>query len=188
MPRPLSTEAREKAISAAQELIAENGIGGFTLDGVSKRSGVAKSTLYRHWGSGNVLLVHAIDCAIERVPTPNTGSLRGDLRELMTTFVGIANVRANRRLILDVHSAAATDPELASVRASLMFERTRPVREAVERAIDRGEIPPIDLERASTFIEGPLLARMMKSSGEPIDRAEIAPMVELLARGLGATS
>lgn len=185
MPRPLSSEARRKSVAAAQELLATGGIDSFTLDGVARRSGVAKTTLYRHWGSAHTLLVHAIDCMIQRVPTPNTGSFAADLAELMERFRGLANDPANRRLMLDVIRAAASDSELAAVKASLLFERTRPVREILQRAIDRGEIPPVDVGRAATYIEGPLMARMLKST-EPIEAAEISPMVDFVAWGLGA--
>lgn len=186
MARPLSREARRKAIEAAQELIAEHGIAGCTLEAVAKRSGVAKTTLYRHWGSGNVLLVHSIDCLIERMPTPNTGSLRNDLLEMMTMFRLAANEPAHRQMMLELVAAASKDPELAAVHRSLMHERMRPLNEVVQRAIERGEIPPIDLYRAGQFIEGPLVARMIRSQ-DRIEADELAPMVELITRGLGVT-
>ncbi|MEL7206752.1 MAG: TetR/AcrR family transcriptional regulator [Actinomycetota bacterium] len=186
MARPLSQEARRKAIEAAQELIGEHGIGGCTLEAVAKRSGVAKTTLYRHWGSGDVLLIHSIDCLIERMPTPATGSLRGDLLELMSMFRMVANEPAHRQMMLELMAAATKDPELAAVHRSLMQERMRPLHDVVQRAIDQGEIPPIDLHRASEFIEGPMMAKMIKS-GEPIRAEELGPMVDLIIRGLGAS-
>ncbi|MEM8926152.1 MAG: TetR/AcrR family transcriptional regulator [Actinomycetota bacterium] len=187
MARPLSQEARRKAVEAAQALIGEHGIGGCTLDGVSKRSGVAKTTLYRHWGSANMLLVHSIDCSIERVPTPNTGSLRGDLFEVLSWFAAVATEPANRMLMLDVMAAAAKDPDLAEVQRSMVAERTRPLRELVQRAVDRDEIPAIDLELAAEFIEGPMLAKVLKTHTTPT-ADELRAVIELIARGLGATN
>lgn len=186
MARPLSQEARRKAVEAAQFLIAEHGIDACTLDGVAKRSGVAKTTLYRHWGSANMLLVHSIDCSIERVPTPNTGSLRGDLLEVLGRFTEVASDPANRLLMLDVIAAAAKDPDLADVQRSMVAERSRPLRELVQRAIDRGEIPDVDLALATDFIEGPLMAKVMKTRETPT-ADELPAMVELIAQGLGAT-
>lgn len=186
MARPLSQEARRKAVEAAQQLIATRGIGGCTLEAVAKKSGVAKTTLYRHWSSRNMLLVHAIDCQIERIPTPNTGSLRSDLLTLMAVFQEVANTAEHRRLMLEVMATAATDPELAAVHRSLMQERRRPLCEVVERAIERGEIDPVDPQLAADFIEGPMVAKMIKL-GEPVDGADLDTMIDFTVRGLGGT-
>lgn len=185
MPRPLSAEARQKAIDATQTLVAECGISGFTLDGVARRSGVAKTTLYRHWSSGNELLVHALDCQVEHLPTPNTGSLKGDLTEFLTMLASIANVPSNRQLMLDMLSAAAKDAELAAVHEAMWVERTRPVREMIERAVDRGEIPAIESNLAMLMIEGPFLAMVMTSS-DPIDVAMLPKVADLIVRSFGA--
>ena len=185
MPRPLSLEARQKAIDATLELVAEDGISGFTIDGVSKRSGVAKTTLYRHWTSGSELLVHSLDCQVERLPTPDTGSLRGDLNSLMTMLVDIASDTSMRQLMLDLLSAAAKDPELAAVQQAMARERMKPILEVVGRAIERGEIDEADPDLVLMFIEGPLLARMMLSA-EPITNEEIPRLIDFIVRGLGA--
>ncbi len=184
MARPLSQEARRKAVEAAQSLIATHGIGGCTLEAVAKKSGVAKTTLYRHWSSRNMLLVHAIDCQIERIPTPNTGSLRSDLLEIMAVFQEVANTAEHRRMMLEIIATAAQDPELAAVHQSLMQERMRPLCEVVERAITRGEIDPIDPQLAADFIEGPMVAKMIKSTGT-IDVADLTTLIDLVIRGLG---
>ena len=185
MPRHLSLVARQKAIDAAQAVVAELGISGFTLDGVAKRSGVAKTTLYRHWKSGSALLIHAIDCGIERAPTPNTGTLRGDLTEILTTVVEVFTTESNRQMMLEMASAAAKDPEFAALKQAMVQERTKPIRDVLRRAIDRGEIEPIDLRLASCFVEGPVLARIMDSN-ETIGPDDIRAMVDLMVRGLGA--
>lgn len=185
MPRPLSQQARQKAIDAAQELVAESGIDGFTIDAVAKRSGVAKTTLYRHWSSANELLVHAIDCQIERIATPDTGTLRGDLMEMYEIVRLIINTPGTRQMFLDMASASAHDPDLQAVKMAMVAERTRPIREILRRAIERNEIPDIDLEYASILVEGPFVARMFMSD-EPVDVRETELAVDFIARGLGA--
>ena len=44
-----SEEARRKALAAAVDLIVEQGRRGLTIEEVAARSGVAKTTIYRHW-------------------------------------------------------------------------------------------------------------------------------------------
>lgn len=184
MSRPLSQIARQKAIDAAQAVVAENGIAGFTVDGVARRSGVAKTTLYRHWKSGTALLAHALDCHLEPLPEPDTGTLRGDLAELLASVV--SHVTGPRRqMILEMASAAAKDPELAAVKRAMTWERTRPVRRIVARAVARGEIPAVDPTLASRYIQGPVLAWVLDADDSP-SPADIGRLADLLARGLGA--
>lgn len=185
MPRPLSEAAREKAITASQTLVAECGIDGFTMDRVAKRSGVAKTTLYRHWNSSNELLMHAIDCQVEKIPGPDTGSLRGDLTELMTLMATIVDQEGNRQLMLEVLGEAARNAEFAAVHRAMMVERHAPIREIVARAIARKEIPDIDLAMACTLVEGPFISRVILKS-DPIDPAELPAIVNFIAQGLGS--
>src|SRR4051794_30547765 len=57
--RPRSEEAHRAAISATVEVLLESGVEGVTLEEVAARSGVAKSTLYRHFGSKEALVAVA---------------------------------------------------------------------------------------------------------------------------------
>ncbi|MDO9175716.1 MAG: helix-turn-helix domain-containing protein, partial [Actinomycetota bacterium] len=59
--------SRACLLAAATELLVETGVRGVTVDAVAERSGVAKSTLYRHWGSVQELLV---DVMRANVPEP----------------------------------------------------------------------------------------------------------------------
>ncbi len=184
MARPLSEEARAKAVDAATSLLAEEGIDGFSVDAVARRSGVAKSTLYRHWASANDLLVHALDCHVEQIPTPDTGSLLTDLEMLFQTIRTVIKPEENRHLLLDTLAAAARDPELARVEQAMFHERMRPIRDLVERAIDRGEIPAIEPELAAMFVHGPIMARILMVA-DPLRAEDISDLVPLLVRGLG---
>lgn len=186
MPRPLSEKARQKAIDATQTIVAEDGIDGFTMDGVARLSGVAKTTLYRHWNSANELLVHSLDCQIERIPTPDTGTLVGDLTVLFDTMRSIINTPGNRQLFLDMAGASARDAELEAVKTAMVDERMRPIKEIVRRAVERDEIPDIDLDLAAVLVEGPFVARTFMSS-EPLDEEEMHAYIRHIARGLGAT-
>ena len=79
MARPRSEEARRKALAAATDLIVERGVGNLTIEEVAARSGVAKTTIYRHWPERGALILDTARVSFEHVATPDTGSLRGDL-------------------------------------------------------------------------------------------------------------
>lgn len=187
MPRPLSAKARQKAIDAAKALLAEQGIDGFSVDEVARRSGVAKTTIYRHWASANELLMEGLHCHVEQVPTPDTGSLHSDLSTMLDALRPIVLADGTRQLMLDMLAASARDPELEEIKRGMLVERTHPIPTILQRAIDRGEIPATDLELASLFIQGPFMARAL-FQGHPIEPHEIPEMVTLMVRALGGTT
>src|SRR3954468_15705735 len=79
MARPRSEEARRKALAAATDLIVEKGVASPTIEEVAHRSGVAKTTIYRHWPERTALILDTVRTCFAEVETPDTGSLRADL-------------------------------------------------------------------------------------------------------------
>src|SRR5690242_21796930 len=113
--RPRDPQRRQAILDAAMALIAEVGYDRASVDAIAARAGVSKPTLYRRWPHGKPELVadavrHARDKA---GPTPDTGSLRGDLLALVAIQTG--------QLLEDVHLACGLltqlreSPELAEL-------------------------------------------------------------------------
>src|SRR5215831_20773368 len=71
--------SKEAILKVTSELLSETGFSGVSVDEVSRRSGVAKTTIYRHWPTRTALLLEACLQFAPRLQPPNTGSLRGDL-------------------------------------------------------------------------------------------------------------
>lgn len=188
MPRSRSEAARAKVISAALKHLSECGVDGFTIDAASKESGVAKTTIYRHWASGNHLLVEAIDSLIEPIPTPDNGSLRADLIEMYVSFSRIMSKPVMLRLMLGVLARSANDDAFRSVKNDFVKERHHPIQTVVQSAIDRGELPPlVDIDMAVDLIEGPFAARRLLR-GESIPEDRIPHYVDAVLRALGVAS
>ena len=53
---PRVARTRAVVLDAAIDLLAERGYSGFSVEGVVDRTGVAKTTLYRHWPTRDDLL------------------------------------------------------------------------------------------------------------------------------------
>lgn len=184
MARTRSAEARQRVLTAAQDVLGDLSVDGFTVEEVAKRSGVAKTTIYRHWDTGNTLMLDALDCMVQTFPTPDTGSLAGDLEAFMGHVLSVVSDPKLMQTMLGVVAAAASDPEIAEVHRSMMAERTGPIRAIVDGAKERGELPiDLDMDLALDVIEGPFFLRRV-IRGEPIDDATVRQMVAIIVAGL----
>jgi AcrR family transcriptional regulator len=186
MARPRSETARRAALAAASELIVQKGVTALTIEEVAARSGVAKSTIYRHWPERASLIVDTIRSTVEHLGTPDTGSLRGDLE---TYFAGMlrADMTTNKSpLMCSLMDAAWRDPEIAGLHARLSAERTAPIREIVARAQARGELPDgLDLDVVVATVVGPVVFRKLNLR-QPIDAAFVDGCLDVVLAGLSA--
>lgn len=143
----------------------------FSIEEVAARSGVAKSTIYRHWPERAALIIDTARATFEHVVTPDTGSLRGDIEAYVANMarsdLGVGTAGQLLPAILD---AATRDPEIAALVATLKDERERPVRTMLERAEARGEVPTeVDPTVLVGLLIGPIAFRKV------IQRLPITP-------------
>src|SRR6188472_183792 len=139
MARPRSEEARRKALAAAVDLIVERGVGNLTIEEVAARSGVAKTTIYRHWPERASLIIDTVRASFEQIGTPDTGSLRGDLEAFFFGMVRADLSGTVGHLMPCMIDAASRDPEIEMLLDRISIERQQPVLTIVERAQERGE-------------------------------------------------
>src|SRR4051812_24675840 len=111
--------SRKAVLTATVKLLAEAGLSGVSVDEVAKRSGVAKTTIYRHWPSRSALLLDACSNLGTKAQVPDTGTLKGDLTVLATYMAG--RLRSDRwaSILPSMLDAAERDPELAEVHTRL---------------------------------------------------------------------
>ena len=187
MPKKTSEQACAAVRVAATAVLAERGVAGFSVDAVVERSGVAKTTIYRHWPSAHHLLVDTAADAAGALPTPNTGSLRSDLIEIMTTMVAKVDEPGMRSRILDLLAASGRDPQLEAVRDEMLRTHLQPLHTVLELAQLRGEIDPlVDLALAADLIQGATFYRRILR-GEPLTPGHISQLVDTLRAGIAAS-
>lgn len=162
MARPRSEDARRKVLAAASGLMATRGVASLTIDEVASRSGVAKTTIYRHWPERTSLIVDAVNAHLEHVGTPDTGTLRSDLE---TFFGGMIRTDLSGhvgQIMPCLIEAAGRDEEMAYLLERIGAERERVIKTIVGRAVDRGELrSDLDLETVVGVIVGPIVFQKM---------------------------
>lgn len=121
----------------------ESGIDGVTFEEVARRAKASKATLYRRWKTKADMVVAAIKAGPASTSSgaiPNTGTLRGDLLELLQRLN--STMQAGHGLSLTILEAGLHDPELCEhIERSMGPTGARLPREVVEAAIERDELP-----------------------------------------------
>ncbi|MEU9119920.1 TetR/AcrR family transcriptional regulator [Streptomyces sp. NPDC048506] len=186
---PLSNpERRREVFDVVLGLLAEVGYERFTMDLVAQRARASKATLYQRWPSKAELVVAALQEHQPVVTGPDTGSLVGDLRQVLLSWLAGWDAR-DRGLMLALLEGSRRDEELARLRRDRLGSPIRRAAEAaLARARRRGEIAPrIDEELALELPFALLLMHVLVLDEEP-SRALVDRIVDGLLTPLLSTS
>ena len=155
--RHRSERARREVLETTADLLAEVGVERVTIDEVAARSGVAKTTIYRHWPSKQALVAEAVHGCMAPIPTPNTGDLRQDLYRCFEGMVASSLSGRVGSMYPSLLDNAQRDPELNRIMSEYQHERREPIITVLQLAQARGELTSdLDLELAATLLIGPL--------------------------------
>jgi len=153
-----SDRVRRAVLETTADLVAELGVERTTIDEIANRSGVAKTTIYRHFDSKQALVVEAVHMCTPIPIVTDTGSLRDDL---ISCFSGMTKASFEGRLgdmMLSLMDAAQRDPELGRLVRGQAEQRRRFAKSVVERAVQRGQLPAdLDVDLFVTLLSGPLV-------------------------------
>lgn len=178
--------SRELALRAAGGLLSEGGYGAVTIEAVALRSGVARTTLYRHWPTRQALVADAIKADAAEPVQPDTGSVDEDVRLILTGLAAGLNQSPWARYLPSVLDAAETDAELADAHRHGLKRRQAPLRAALARGVERGELPPsCDVDLLVSLLAGPLIFRRVVTH-EPIDAVLVTTLTKTVLSGARA--
>jgi AcrR family transcriptional regulator len=184
MTRPPSDAARAKLLRATVELLLSEGVSGVTIEAVARLSGVAKTTLYRHFGGIDGLVFAAAAGSVSEVVGPDTGSLLGDLREIQRRYLEIASSNMNREVFAWMLTRAMQSAEAAALFRKERNQPRGPTVVALQRAISRGELSPTtNIEMAMHLIQGPLISKRIVDNSE-LSSSEFDTLLEMTVRAL----
>ena len=184
-PAPEPTEEDERVrrskqavLTATFRLLSETGLNGVSVDAVARISGVAKTTIYRHWPSRSALILDACSKLRPKSELTDTGSLKDDLTALALNMADRLRTARWATILPSIMDAAERDPELAKLHAQLHAEMTTGFRTVIERAQQRGEVPRNrEVTEIVALVIGPLFYRRWLSR-EPIDEEFVKQVIE----------
>jgi AcrR family transcriptional regulator len=173
--------------------LADRGYDQMSMDDVASRAGVGKAAIYRRWPSKAAVVADAIAHwrrGIGSVQPPNTGSLRGDIDELVAAVPNLDKTElGTMKVVIGVATAATNDPVLAAALDELVLSQPRRMIGLVlDNAVARGEIPAgRDLVLITDAALGLNIIRAI--TGRPIDRVFVRRVLEdvILPLATGST-
>lgn len=178
-------------MDAALAEYAAHGRSGYSLNGVARRAGVGKSSIYLRWPDKERLLVDAVH-ARSVAPDIDTGTLRGDLQALVGWLIQHFLTEAGWVAVRVSADRAETGAGEAHP-AALGAQHADTVDALWRRAASRGEVGPghgSDIRAITRMMFGYLLLRVMRDreglqAMGPAERdEEAAYVVGLLLRML----
>lgn len=175
---PRVQRTRRRVLAAAYELLTEVGFDGVTIELVSARSGVARSTLYRHWASKSEILRDAFAEVSGAAPDgPPTGMSGQD--RLCAYAVALADGLSGLwgRAALTLAATSIDDPAQRAVMATFTDGMRRDLLALLQAAAGAGELPAgadpsALLDRVEELVVAPLFYRYaFRSSAADGDEA-----------------
>jgi AcrR family transcriptional regulator len=182
---PRVVVSRERVLTTTLDLLTEAGLDDLTIDDISRRSGVAKTTIYRHWPNRSALVIDACSRMTdsEEAP-PDTGSLEGDVRAILTKIAELLGTARWSSIVPSIVDVAEHDPAFADIHSRIQRGHAAPLRAALDRAALRGEIPSrADRGAITAALLGPLFYRRWFSR-EPIDTTFLDTIIRSTVAGL----
>jgi AcrR family transcriptional regulator len=174
---PRVARSRTKLLEAATEILVTSGARAVTVDAVVERSGVAKSTLYRHWPSRTELLTDVLRSNVPDLDTPELD--QGFAQALRSLMAQVEATLADPRwacIMPAMFSLKQQIPEVGELTATDQDEKIAAVRDLVELGVAEGVLPSgLDPEIVAFQLFGPLVLAAL--GGNEIDTRALAEHV-----------
>jgi Transcriptional regulator len=182
--RPRSEEAKSSILQAAYDLLLEVGFANVTIEGIAKKAGVSKVTIYKWWQTKGAVVLDAFFSATETIlPIPDTGSVKEDLF-LQANNLSEFIKSPQGKVIAEFIAEGQFDPAFAEEYRNRYFVPRRLIsRKILERGISRGELDEhIDIEVCIDLIFAPIFYRLL-ITGNELDQNYISKIINATLTG-----
>jgi AcrR family transcriptional regulator len=175
--------ATESAIlDAAEALLREGDLAGFSIEAVARKARAGKPTIYRWWPNKTRLLLDVYQRQKTAVASIDTGSIESDciafLEHLFTTW------RRTGHIFRSIFAEAQSDDAAAEALRDYAAGRRASTARMFERAKARGELrDDADPALAAEIIAAYAWARLLTGRLE-VDEAELRAVVRQMVRGV----
>jgi AcrR family transcriptional regulator len=185
--RPRDPAARAAILAAARALLDEGGLPAVTMEGVARRAGVGKPTIYRHWPNAPAVAMAAfLETAAPPRACDRTAEPLDGLRDQLAAIAAAFAERTGRNVKAMI-AASQGETELAKAFRNQFIAASRADgRALLDRAVRTGRLRrELDLEVTLDLIYGPLYYRLLVGHA-PLDRRFTDTLLDQALAGLAA--
>jgi AcrR family transcriptional regulator len=185
--RPRDRRIDSAVLCATAELLAETGYAGLSVDAIARRAGTSKPAIYRRWPSKAHLVHEAAFPISDATALPDTGSLAGDVREMVGRTAAVLTTSAARAALPGLVGEMAADLTLHAA----LLERfgdilSRGLTDRLADAVERGQARPdvtaaeiVEMVAGTTFLA-------LLTHGDALDNSWVERTAALITRGISA--
>lgn len=155
---PRTARVRKVVLDAAVGLLVEHGAGEVTATRIAQDTGVARTTIYRHWPDQSDLLLDTIDSLVApHSPTTATDDLEADLIAALSNLRARMTKRPFRQVFAALLGHANQDRSFVAAQKRFVNGVLQPINDALTAAVDRHDLPSsVDVPEACAALAGPL--------------------------------
>jgi AcrR family transcriptional regulator len=189
---------RERLLAAGRSLVEEHGYAGASVAAIAERTGLASSTLYRHFASKEDLFVELFRSVCDREvqamrdgadQMPASASHVDRLEEVLATFARRALRRPRLAWAL---IAEPVDPLVDAERLAYRARYSELTAEALQAGIDAGELPEQNVELTAAALVGGCGEALVGplsplTTTRPSDKEIVGALRTFVRRAVGAS-
>jgi AcrR family transcriptional regulator len=182
---PRVARSRAAILRATADLLIEHGFAGVTVDGVADRSGVAKTTIYRHWKDRSQLVFDAFASLLRPSNTAPGERLPVDeaLAAMLNGLVRGLTLSEWAPAVATMIEAGDRDPEVGALVRNFLAERMEHGKSVLRSAVSNGELrTDLDVDVAIGALVGPVFYRRLVSR-EHLDETVVRLIVQQFLDG-----
>lgn len=183
--RPRNPDIDDAVLRATVDLIGETAYADLTVGAIAVRAGTSKPAIYRRWPSKASLVHEAVFPIDATTELPNTGTLFGDIREMVRRTMAVLSAPAARAALPGLVGEMAADPALHST----LLERfgdiiVRGLGAYLDAAVARGEVrTDVTATDLAESIAGVTFVALLARGAAP-DDAWVERTATLIAKGI----
>ncbi|MGU3500531.1 TetR/AcrR family transcriptional regulator [Mycobacterium sp. C31M] len=185
--RPRNPRIDDAVLAATVELMGETSYAELTVGAIAARAGTSKPAIYRRWTTKASLVHEAVFPLGVDTELPATGSLLGDIREMLRRTLAILSTPAARAALPGLVGEMAADPALHTALLVRFGDiLVRDLGAYLDAAVTRGEVrPDVTAADLAESIAGMTLLALLTRGAAP-DDAWIERTVVFIVKGIGA--
>lgn len=168
-----------KVLEATLDELAERGFGAFTIDGVARRSGAARSTIYRLWADRESLIGEAME-SLNRQPQPDDPGLADPRQRVVAIVSHLTNAMRTSKVAACLPAlvdGAERDEAVRALHHGYNDRRRAALVAAVADARSAGRVAShVDPEMAATALAGAVVYRRLMTA-RSMQQQDVATLV-----------